>query len=490
MKNQIENNKPNEANFSSEKNSFSTQEIQKKAYEIYQERLAKGLPGDAQSDWQLALKKLETEQQVESTDILKPQDSETTQLKNQETEQEIKSSISSTIEEPIEKPALPSNSKKTNQSRKAVFVGIGAALILSTLLIFLHLSHRQTLQKPVPHFVADVVEGNVKVTLSSNNTRLSLEPGMELHTQDKIQTGEDSFCDIIMPERGIFRIEDNSQINLSVLERGKDQLKVIQGKVGLNITKKLKRKESFKVQTEVAIASVRGTQFFVEMNGSNNNIILLRGEVHLKRNLDISASENIKKLVNQELEITLTSNHTFTASKDNNLRLSKVLNSNLQNIKNLKKVKSLTKSIKAREMTKIKSIDNPQKYLKKMQQLNTPQKLDKIKNIHQTFYIYYRTGETNVGSAYTASLQKLVDTWKKNPSLKIIIKGHSDNKGDSQENLRLSQERAQAVLEYLLTKGIPRQNLSAKGYGDTLPMTANTTPEGRARNRRTELLVH
>src|SRR5437667_5434983 len=74
-----------------------------------------------------------------------------------------------------------------------------------------------------------------------------------------------------------------------------------------------------------------------------------------------------------------------------------------------------------------------------------------------------------------------------NPDIKIEIAGHTDNTGLSVTNLRLSQARAQAVLTYLATNGVALDRMVAKGYGPTQPVAPNTTPAGRALNRRVEL---
>jgi outer membrane protein OmpA-like peptidoglycan-associated protein len=74
------------------------------------------------------------------------------------------------------------------------------------------------------------------------------------------------------------------------------------------------------------------------------------------------------------------------------------------------------------------------------------------------------------------------------PSLKFEIDGHTDNTGDAAHNLTLSQERADAVKTQLVSMGINAGRLTAKGFGDTKPMTTNDTPEGKANNRRVEFV--
>ncbi|MFH1320999.1 MAG: OmpA family protein [Bacteroidota bacterium] len=76
-----------------------------------------------------------------------------------------------------------------------------------------------------------------------------------------------------------------------------------------------------------------------------------------------------------------------------------------------------------------------------------------------------------------------------NPKMKIEIAGHTDNVGDHNSNMILSQERAEAVREYLISRGIAEERMIARGYGETLPLASNDTEEGRAENRRTEIRI-
>lgn len=88
-----------------------------------------------------------------------------------------------------------------------------------------------------------------------------------------------------------------------------------------------------------------------------------------------------------------------------------------------------------------------------------------------------------------AELDLLVQLLLDNPTVKIEIGGHTDNIGKPADNLALSNNRAKAVVNYLVSKNIPAQRLTAKGYGETRPVADNKTEAGRAVNRRTELKV-
>ena len=69
------------------------------------------------------------------------------------------------------------------------------------------------------------------------------------------------------------------------------------------------------------------------------------------------------------------------------------------------------------------------------------------------------------------------------------VGGHTDNVGQPEDNLKLSQQRADAVVAYLATKGVPKEALTSRGYGDTKPVADNATEEGRQKNRRVEFVV-
>ena len=86
-------------------------------------------------------------------------------------------------------------------------------------------------------------------------------------------------------------------------------------------------------------------------------------------------------------------------------------------------------------------------------------------------------------------LDKVVELLKQNSGLKIEISGHTDNVGSPADNLTLSNNRAKAVVNYLISKGIAEQRLTFKGYGETQPIADNDTEDGRSKNRRTEMKV-
>lgn len=103
--------------------------------------------------------------------------------------------------------------------------------------------------------------------------------------------------------------------------------------------------------------------------------------------------------------------------------------------------------------------------------------------------IFFETGKFDLKNESKTELDKLVMLMNDNPNVKIQIDGHTDNVGQEKDNLLLSANRAKSVVGYLLSKAIAPQRLTFKGFGSSKPVAANTTEEGRALNRRTELSV-
>ncbi|MBR4432726.1 MAG: OmpA family protein, partial [Paludibacteraceae bacterium] len=86
-------------------------------------------------------------------------------------------------------------------------------------------------------------------------------------------------------------------------------------------------------------------------------------------------------------------------------------------------------------------------------------------------------------------LDKIAATFIENSGYIIEVQGHTDNIGTDEVNKRLSQQRADAVMNYLIKKGVPAERLSAVGYGPTMPIADNKTKAGRAKNRRVEFKI-
>jgi len=103
--------------------------------------------------------------------------------------------------------------------------------------------------------------------------------------------------------------------------------------------------------------------------------------------------------------------------------------------------------------------------------------------------IFFETGKYTLQQVSAAELDNLADLLKENPSVNIQINGFTDNQGKPTDNMILSENRAKAVVKYLIQKGIEASRLTSKGYGETRPIADNNTEIGRAKNRRTSMKV-
>jgi outer membrane protein OmpA-like peptidoglycan-associated protein len=108
--------------------------------------------------------------------------------------------------------------------------------------------------------------------------------------------------------------------------------------------------------------------------------------------------------------------------------------------------------------------------------------------------VYYDYDKAEVKPESYPALDEIVRMLNTYPNMEIELSAHTDSKGSDEYNQRLSEARAQSVVDYLVSKGIAKERLVAKGYGETQPVAPNTidgkdNPEGREKNRRTEFKV-
>ena len=104
--------------------------------------------------------------------------------------------------------------------------------------------------------------------------------------------------------------------------------------------------------------------------------------------------------------------------------------------------------------------------------------------------IYYETNSYTLTHASRVVLALFIEFLKDNPTVKVEIQGHTDNIGNDDANQKLSEQRAKAVYDYVIGKGIPADRLRYKGYGESQPIADNNTATGRAKNRRTVFLIY
>ena len=103
--------------------------------------------------------------------------------------------------------------------------------------------------------------------------------------------------------------------------------------------------------------------------------------------------------------------------------------------------------------------------------------------------IFFETGKATLKPESYPELGNVIKFLTDNPTVQLEISGHTDNVGSLKTNTRLSQDRAQSVVNYLVSKGVASSRLQAKGYAFSQPIASNDTPDGRAQNRRVEFKV-
>lgn len=104
--------------------------------------------------------------------------------------------------------------------------------------------------------------------------------------------------------------------------------------------------------------------------------------------------------------------------------------------------------------------------------------------------IQFEHDKANILPVSHGLLDEVVKVMKENPQIKkVLIEGHSSSEGDAAHNLKLSDERAKAVMHYLTDHGIDKGRLSSKGFGTTQPVADNATEQGKEKNRRVEFTI-
>ena len=107
---------------------------------------------------------------------------------------------------------------------------------------------------------------------------------------------------------------------------------------------------------------------------------------------------------------------------------------------------------------------------------------------HIALYINFDTGKSIIRDESKPIIEQIVQMMKSNPELKIGVEGHTDNVGSPESNKTLSEARAKSVVSAIAAQGIPADRLSPAGFGQDKPVADNNTEEGRAKNRRVELI--
>ncbi|WP_317705469.1 OmpA family protein [Methylomarinovum caldicuralii] len=103
--------------------------------------------------------------------------------------------------------------------------------------------------------------------------------------------------------------------------------------------------------------------------------------------------------------------------------------------------------------------------------------------------ITFATNSSEIAPQFYSTLNAIALVLREYPETLIEITGHTDSTGSEEYNLQLSQRRAQAVAQYLIAQGVAPNRIIARGMGESMPIADNSTPQGRAMNRRVEIRI-
>jgi outer membrane protein OmpA-like peptidoglycan-associated protein len=103
--------------------------------------------------------------------------------------------------------------------------------------------------------------------------------------------------------------------------------------------------------------------------------------------------------------------------------------------------------------------------------------------------ILFDRNSTAMKSGAKQQLEKMAEVMARYPENDILVTGHTDNTGSEKYNQDLSERRAKTVKNYLILKGISAGRITSMGFGETMPVASNATPEGRQKNRRVEIEI-
>jgi OOP family OmpA-OmpF porin len=119
-----------------------------------------------------------------------------------------------------------------------------------------------------------------------------------------------------------------------------------------------------------------------------------------------------------------------------------------------------------------------------------PRVVVKDNKVEITEKIQFEVNKATILPQSFSLMDEITDTVKKNPQIKkLSIEGHASSEGDPARNVKLSDDRAKAVMKYIVDKGVEPARLSAKGFGAKKPIADNATEEGKEKNRRVEFVI-
>ncbi len=168
--------------------------------------------------------------------------------------------------------------------------------------------------------------GIVKYSQNNGSSWKKVFPDLALIEQALLKTGRNSYCDILMPNRGVFRVMDNTLVQIKELKKQVEEIKVKKGRAMFSVNRKLEKDESFMVETSVANAAVRGTKFEIDADSTDLDVSVAEGTVSITRNVNIPDEYKDDEQVQSLLTVDAASNQTIKLTMEENKELEDHIN--------------------------------------------------------------------------------------------------------------------------------------------------------------------
>lgn len=198
---------------------------------------------------------------------------------------------------------------------KKIMLLFTAAVLLSVMNVFYAMEDQNGGQGS---YTMDLTVGTVEISHDGGVKWQAAEVDGVLNESDMIRTGMNSYCEIGFPDdKGCFRVQETSTVKLSKL--GKEtRLKITSGISIFDLFKPLFKDESFEVESETAVASVRGTQFFVESSKDSSIVTVEDGSVNVRRNVTVDLDQEFGKEFQDAVQVTAQSGQEVEFGKKDN----------------------------------------------------------------------------------------------------------------------------------------------------------------------------
>lgn len=196
-------------------------------------------------------------------------------------------------------------------------------LVLSAILLLTAAGCNKT-QNTAAQYFLDSFVGSVQVSPDKGASWKEGEAGMSIAESDTVRTGADSYCDIVMPDKGILRVTADTTLFVSTLNSTNARLDIENGKLVVNIADKLKPTEQFRVESSTAVVAVRGTEFVMDVADDGSTALSVNeGVVAFRQKLEgVDTNQTVVNEIEDALEVTVTNAQVveYTAEQHETLR--------------------------------------------------------------------------------------------------------------------------------------------------------------------------